>query len=84
MKGRFLPKEHKKSIYRIDFEELYAKGIRLILTDLDNTLACYKTSHADNKLKSFIDGLKEIGFEIKILSNTTNKKRVETLKKNLT
>ncbi len=83
MKRRFLPKEHQKSIYKIDFKKLYDDGKRLVLTDLDNTLVCYNTHHAHSKLKDLILEIKNIGFEIKILSNTTNKSRVETFSKEL-
>ncbi len=77
-KKRFLPSEHKKSIYDIDLEKLYSEGKRLILTDLDNTLVCYNTHDTHEKLIAFVNEALEIGFKIKILSNTTNKKRVET------
>ncbi len=77
-KKRFLPNEHKKSIYDIDLVKLYNEGKRLILTDLDNTLVCYNTHEPHEKLIGFINEAIEVGFIIKILSNTTNKKRVQT------
>ena len=36
--GAFYPKKYVDSTYEIDFEELYQKGYRGILFDIDNTL----------------------------------------------
>ena len=37
MKGLY-PKEYVDSTYEIDFEELYKKGYRGVIFDIDNTL----------------------------------------------
>lgn len=34
----FLPSEHVKSIFNIDPQELKKRGIKGVITDLDNTL----------------------------------------------
>ncbi len=75
---RFTPNAHFKSIHKINLQELYDIGKRLILTDLDNTLACYNTHEVLDELREFIKNAKEIGFEVRIVSNTTNKTRVTT------
>ena len=45
----FRPKEYVNSIFDIDYNELWDKGIRGLLFDIDNTLATYD-SPAPNQL----------------------------------
>jgi hypothetical protein len=68
---KLIPSYYYNSIYDIDYDMLYNKGIRLILTDLDNTLISYKQSLPTDDLKSLINNLKEKGFEIIIVSNSS-------------
>ncbi len=71
----FIPTYYSKSIYEIDFDKLYADGIRLILTDLDNTLIAYDQHLPTEELrewKTFVEGK---GFEVIIVSNS-HKQRV--------
>ncbi len=49
-KKNFFPFDYYDSIYSIDYKKLYDDGIRLILTDLDNTLISYKDSMPNEKL----------------------------------
>ena len=42
MLKKLIPDYYFKSIYDIPYTQLYENGIRLILTDLDNTLISYK------------------------------------------
>ena len=67
---KLIPTYYYNSIYDIDFNQLYESGKRLILTDLDNTLISYKESMPKDDLKSLINNLKNIGFEIIIVSNS--------------
>ena len=78
---KFFPNEYVKSIYDIDFLSYFQKGIRVILTDLDNTLASYKERTPSQKLMDKVKGLKEMGFEIVIVSNNSSKKRVSYFSK---
>lgn len=68
---KLIPSYYYNSIYDIDYDMLYNKGIRLILTDLDNTLISYKESLPKDDLKNLIKNLKEKGFEIIIVSNSS-------------
>jgi HAD superfamily phosphatase (TIGR01668 family) len=65
----FIPKEYHKSFFDIDFVSLYQKGYRLLLTDLDNTLISYAEEVATKTIIDKIEELKNIGFEVAILSN---------------
>ena len=68
---KLIPSYYYNSIYDIDYDMLYNKGIRLILTDLDNTLISYKQSLPSDDLKNLINNLKQKGFEIIIVSNSS-------------
>lgn len=70
----FIPTIIVKSIYDIDFVKLYASGKKYILFDLDNTLIPYDKNFADDKLKIFLNGLKNQGFKMMIVSNNHNKR----------
>lgn len=71
----FIPTYYYKSVYDIPLEELYDKGIRLILTDLDNTLISYNDKMPNDKLNEFRDKVLSMGFELIIVSNS-RKERV--------
>jgi len=65
----FLPKLMVKSIYDIPLDDLYAKGIRGIITDLDNTLVGAKTPLATEELVTWLATVKEKGLKVVIVSN---------------
>ena len=73
---KLIPDYYFKSIYDIPLEELYQKGIRLILTDLDNTLISYGQTDPDSKLFEFKKKILDLGFEFILVSNS-RKKRVD-------
>lgn len=66
---KFIPDEFHDTFFDIDFKELYQKGYRVILTDLDNTLITYDEITASKKVIDKIEGLIETGFEVIIVSN---------------
>lgn len=70
----FFPDEQVNSTYEIDFEELYEKGYRGILFDIDNTLVGHGQD-ADERAKELFKRLQGIGFECCLISNN-KKKRV--------
>lgn len=73
---KLIPDYYFKSIYDIPLEELYQKGIRLILTDLDNTLISYGQTDPDEKLFEFKRKIIDLGFEFILVSNS-RKNRVD-------
>ena len=77
---KMIPTYYYDSIYDIDYNELYNKGYRLILTDLDNTLISYKETLPDNKLIELKNKIEEIGFEFILVSNS-KKTRVDNFAK---
>ena len=64
MLKKFIPDYCFKSIYEIPLSKLYADGIRLILTDLDNTLISYLDAMPNDNLIKWRDEVIKTGFEL--------------------
>lgn len=64
----FYPDHYVKSAYKIPYEELYKKGIRGVLFDIDNTLVEHGKP-ATEQAVALMRRLKEIGFKICLISN---------------
>ncbi|MFJ7637286.1 YqeG family HAD IIIA-type phosphatase [Peribacillus sp. NPDC097264] len=73
----FLPSEHVQSIFDIDPEKLKEKGIKGVITDLDNTLVEWDRPTATPELIIWIDKLRAHGILVTIVSNN-NEKRVRS------
>lgn len=73
----YIPKDCYLTVYDIDYNKLYSEGKRIILFDLDNTLAPYDQFTIDDKIITFFNQLIDIGFKIAIISNN-KKNRLET------
>ncbi|MFZ3588234.1 YqeG family HAD IIIA-type phosphatase [Bacillus sp. DJP31] len=76
MLGMFLPSEHVKSIYEISPAELVKRGIKGIITDLDNTLVEWDRPDATPELKQWFQSMLNHNITVTIVSNN-NKERVE-------
>ena len=61
---------------------LLSKGIRAILTDLDNTLAPYEQPEPDQKIRDWIRSMEENGIRVAIVSNN-DPERVERFNRTL-
>lgn len=81
MFSRFYPNEYVKSVYVIDYDELYKRGKRGIIFDIDNTLVRHNEKVTED-CKNLINHLKEIGFKVFLLSNNI-RSRVEPFAKEL-
>lgn len=82
MVEKFMPDVYQKSIYYINYDKLYKKGIRMLLFDLDNTITPSHVNKPTKRLKKLFDELKDKGFKIIIMSNST-KHRIEPFKNEL-
>ncbi|MFJ8245571.1 YqeG family HAD IIIA-type phosphatase [Peribacillus asahii] len=71
----FLPSEQIKSIFDITPEDLKKRGIKGIITDLDNTLVEWDRPNATRKLMEWFDQMREHGILVTIVSNN-NEQRV--------
>ena len=65
----FLPNEYVKSIIHIDADELQKRGIKAVITDLDNTLVAWNRSEASPELLGWFQRLKEKGILVTVISN---------------
>lgn len=65
---RFYPDNEIDSAYSIDYKELYEKGYRGVIFDIDNTLVPHGAP-ADERAIRFFDDLRKIGFRTVLLSN---------------
>ena len=65
---KFYPDLRKNSVYEIDFDGLYKKGIRGLIFDIDNTLVPHGAD-ADERIEKLFGELKKMGFKTFLLSN---------------
>lgn len=79
---KYIPDIYQKSIYAINYDALYARGIRCLLIDLDNTIAPITIKSPNKKTRELFDELKTKGFRIIIFSNSP-KLRVKPFKDEL-
>ena len=77
----FYPDEIQESTYEIDFEELYKKGYRGVLFDIDNTLVKHGAD-ATEQAKALFQKLEEIGMRSCLISNN-KEERVKRFNKDI-
>lgn len=77
MLKHFLPDQHVKSIFEITPESLKDKGVKGIITDLDNTLVEWDRPQATPKLIEWFDDMRRNEILVTIVSNN-NEKRVKS------
>lgn len=73
MLKRFYPDDYVDSAYEIPYEELYKKGYRGIVFDVDNTLVEHGAPVTERAVALF-ERLRKTGYDTCIISN--NKSRV--------
>jgi len=71
------------TIYDIRPKELAEKGVRLLLSDLDNTLVPYGVPGPTSELRAWVKELEEHGVTFFILSNNRSARRVSIFAKAL-
>ncbi|GGA68947.1 YqeG family HAD IIIA-type phosphatase [Ornithinibacillus halotolerans] len=69
MLNRFLPNEHVKNIFEVRPEVLKEKGIKGIITDLDNTLVPWNVKSATPEVIEWFKQMKDNGIKVTIISN---------------
>ena len=65
-----IPDMMLKDVYALTPAALGERGVKLLLMDLDNTLDKYHAKAPTDRLRSWIDGLKQAGIEPFIYSNS--------------
>lgn len=69
MLKKFLPNEHVKTIFDIHPALLRKKGIKGIITDLDNTLVAWDVKDATPEVIQWFEQMKEQDIKVTIISN---------------
>lgn len=64
-----IPDRVENSIYDLNLEGLYRQGVRLLLADLDNTIARYRQPEPDEALRSWLEAVRQQGMTLFVLSN---------------
>lgn len=72
----FLPDEYVESIFEIDPIQLKERGIKGIITDLDNTLVAWDVADATEEVIEWFKKMKDNGLDVTIISNN-NRERVK-------
>ena len=78
----FAPDYTFRAYFHVTPEFLREQGIRVLLLDIDNTLAPYEQPLPDERLKNWLDSLKAAGIAVGFLSNNHGE-RVELFNKAL-
>ncbi|WP_337019117.1 YqeG family HAD IIIA-type phosphatase [Oceanobacillus massiliensis] len=72
----FLPNQHVKTVFDIQPETLKERGIKGIITDLDNTLVAWDVKDATSEVIQWFKIMKDHDIKVTIISNN-NQERVE-------
>lgn len=76
MFSKFQPTWQVESIYDLPPEELRKKGIRTVLTDLDNTLIAWNNPDGTPQLREWLKKMNEAKIPVVVVSNNS-RRRVE-------
>jgi HAD superfamily phosphatase (TIGR01668 family) len=77
------PHEYCPDIFAIDYDMLASHDFNAIIFDLDNTLIPWKKKPLDAETVSLLKMLRNRGFKVFILSNSSNTQRITELKTQL-
>ena len=64
-----IPDVMRRDIYQLTPRLFLSRGVRLLLLDVDNTLAPYTLDHASDRLRAWVKRMRGAGLELYILSN---------------
>nr|WP_239587195.1 YqeG family HAD IIIA-type phosphatase [Bacillus ectoiniformans] len=69
-----MPNQQVKSIYEVRPEDLLARGVKAIITDLDNTLVAWDQPDATPQLLEWFKVMRSHGIKVLIVSNNKEKR----------
>ena len=81
-KNVLFPDMYLDSIFKIEYKELFLRGMRGLVYDIDNTLAEIDRPEPCERIIKLFDNLKEMGYGICLLSNN-NEGRVRKFNEKL-
>ena len=70
------PNEVVDSVGDIDLGNLYNRGYKTVLLDVDNTLMTYQQKRMTIQMESWVQKVKSIGFKVFLFSNNLSKRRI--------
>ncbi|YCA42967.1 YqeG family HAD IIIA-type phosphatase [Bacillus sp. JZ8] len=70
----FLPDQHVKSVFEIKPEDLKERGVKGIITDLDNTLVEWDRPDATPNLIEWFENMQQHNIQVTIVSNNVEKR----------
>ena len=70
----FRPDKLLKEFNDLDMDYLKENGFNTVFLDVDNTITPYFVKIPDEKGRAFVQRLKDVGFEVIVLSNNTDKR----------
>lgn len=68
------PREFRPAVYALDLEALWARGIRGLVLDLDNTLVRWNALRPSRRLVQWLRRVQERGFRVCIVSNNSRRR----------
>jgi len=71
---KLAPDYYVKSVYDLDLDELYTRGIRAIITDLDNTLVSWDDPLPNEGLLDWLKKVQNRGISVYIVSNNSQER----------
>lgn len=77
MRRLFLPDCYVEQFHKINIDHLKKNHIKVLICDVDNTLAAHDTLEMDEVVRQFLRQVTEAGIQVAIVSNN-RKKRVAT------
>ncbi len=83
LKKTYVPDVYQKSIFSVNYALLQQKGIKVLSFDIDGTIAKLSDHHPPKETVSMFVTLKNMGFEIYLLSNTHSDSRAEKFSERL-
>ena len=77
MKFPLVPAYYFSDIYAIDLARLRARGVKLLMADLDNTLVPYGVAEPNHQVRAWKAALEAAGITLFILSNSRRPGRAQ-------
>jgi HAD superfamily phosphatase (TIGR01668 family) len=74
MNKRFIPTYRVTNIYSLPLSFYRENGIKVVLSDLDNTLDSYRSLDPSPRAKALVASLRENGITLYLVSNNTSKR----------
>ncbi|MDX1933522.1 MAG: YqeG family HAD IIIA-type phosphatase [Capsulimonadales bacterium] len=79
LKRLITPNRIVRHVSDVTVESLRERGVRAVVSDLDNTLVAYREDHAAEEIANWLRLLREAGFGVCLASNTRKLSRLRRI-----